>query len=251
MAVTTLTLVNNVLRGLRQFGEVLASGTTTTTDDYIEFIVQLLNEAKEEVEESGWPWYALRNTVTITLSAGTAEYTLTSAGDADTDTNNRSQLLYESVETRTEGFRNNDRSLPQVFDVTDSGEYRLQEVSQEYIERLHFTDDDEQVETPDRFAIYQSGSSLKMKVYPTPSETRTIKARIYIPEDALLATSLDTSINLPSRPVWLRALYKANEERGSELGRPGSSLERAYQDAHGSAVGREQRPSDQTVTWEG
>lgn len=247
---TTQSLVNKVLRGLRQFGLLIDSGTTTITDDYLLMILQLVNEAKEECEDVGWPWEALRATITVTLAQGTTEYTLTSAGDADVDTTARSRLLYETSDTygaTVEGFYQSSSSLPMVFDVTTSSEYRLHERTQEQIERLHFQDNDEQ-QKPYYFSMYQSGSSLKMKVWPTPDQAYTLKVRVYTPQAELASTSIDsTTLSIPERPVWMLALLKANAERGSELGRPDSELYKAYMDALGAATQNEMSPADQTV----
>jgi len=247
---TTREAINKVLRGLRQFGLLMESGTSSTTDDYLLMILQFLNEAKEEIEESGWAWQALRQTVTVTLSASTSEYTLTAAGNADVNTNDRTRLLYETVHEggRTEGFRIGSSSRAQVFDVTDSSEHRLKQWTQEKMERVHFTDDNETSERPTHFAIYADTDNLKMKVYPTPSETRTLKMRLFIPQAELSSTALETtSITIPSRPVWTKALLKANQERGDELGKEGSTLWLAYTDAHSAAVGIEMSPADSTV----
>lgn len=243
---TTRELINKVLRGLRQFSIIIDSATTSITDEYLLMILQFVNEAKEEIEESGWAWQALRNTVTVTLSASTVEYDITIAGAADVDTNDRSRLLYENV-MGSEGFRMSDASLPQVFDVTTSSEDRLREVSQEKMERWHFTDDDDTGE-PTHFALYQDGDSLRMKVYPIPDATYTLKMRLYIPQDELADTAItSTTLSIPDRPVWMKALFKANAERGSELGSPDSQLHMAYLDAHGFAVANEQSPADETV----
>jgi hypothetical protein len=249
MAVTTLTTINKVLRGLRQFGLLLTTGATSTTDDYILMILQFVNEAKEEIEEAGWPWQALRQTVTVTLSSGTAQVDLLSASEADVDTNDRTRLLYETRNTVgvSVGFYNGASSLPMVFDTTDSSEERLREVTQERMESMHFTDNDETGQ-PEYFAIWSDSDSIKMKVYPTPDATYTIKMRMYIPQAELASNSLTaTTLSIPTRPVWLLALWKANQERGEELGREGSSLHRAYLDAHGAAQGKEMTPADQTV----
>lgn len=244
----TRDLMNKVLYGIRQFGLVIGSSTTSTTDEYLLMLLQLVNEAKEEIEECGWPWHVLRTTVTITLSSGTTEYTLTSAGAADVDTNDRSRLLYENVSHfgPSEGFYMSNSSSPMVFDVTTSSEYRLKEETLERIERWHFTDNDE-TGKPTSFCIYSTGSALKMKVYPTPDATYTLKARIYIPQAELSSTDLTTTLSIPARPVWLKALFKANAERGSELGRPDSELYMSMNDAIGAAVGKEQTAADQTV----
>ena len=243
---TTRTLINKVLRGLRQFGLIISDGDASTTDDYLLMILQFVNEAKEEIEESGWPWRALRQTVTVTLAASTVEYTLSSAGDADVDTNDRSRLLYET-EHGYETFTMGSYTRPMVFDVTDNDEYRLNEWTQERMEREHFTDNDETNARPTHFALYSDGTYLKMKVYPIPSEARTLKVRMYIPQAELSESSLGTTLTIPDRPVWTKALWKANQERGDELGAAGSTLHMAYLDAHGTAVGIEMTPDDSTV----
>lgn len=246
---TTQKLVNNVLTGLRQFGLLIDSSTTTITDDYLLMILQFVNEAKEEIEEAGWSWHALRKTVTLTLVAAQAEYDLLSASEADVDTNDRTRLLYENVSQfgSSEGFYSSMSSIPMVFDVTDSGEYRLKERTQEQMERLHFTDNDERA-NPSSFSFYTDGDSIKMKMWPTPTAVRTIKLRLYIPQATLASTAIDTTtLLIPNRPVWTLALFKANQERGDELGRDNSSSQRAALDAHGAATGREMTPADQTV----
>jgi len=244
-------LMNKVLRGLRQFGLLIDSGTTSTEDDYLLMILQFINEAKEEIEESGWPFQALRQTVTVTLASGQVQYDILSTGEADVDTNDRSRLLYENVTTNgtTENYRLGDSARPQVFDVTTSAEYRLREWTQEKMERVHMTDDDE-TGKPTNFSIWSDGDSLKMKVFPTPDGTYTIKMRLYIPQAELTATDLTTTLSIPSRPVWTKALLKANQERGDELGKEGSTLYLAYMDAHGAAVGKEMTPADSTVSLE-
>lgn len=242
---TTRELINKVLRGLRQFGLLIDSGTTAVTDDYLLMILQFINEAKEEIEESGWPWQALRQTVTVTLASGQVQYDILSTGEADVDTNDRSRLLYENEEG-DENFRQSTSALPQVFDVTTSSEHRLVEWTQEKMERQHFTDEDETGE-PYAFAIWSDGDSIKMKVHPTPDGTYTLKMRFFIPQDELSDSDITTTLLIPSRPVWLKALFKANQERGDELGRPGSQLETAYMDAQGAATGKEMTPRDSTV----
>ncbi|MHC4372131.1 MAG: phage adaptor protein [Planctomycetota bacterium] len=234
---SALTLLNKLLRGLRQ--DTLGSGTAT--DKYHLLLVQYLNEAKEEVEEA-WEWQALRQTVTVTLAQGTAEYALTAAGAADVNTNDRSKLLYEAGfhgsarESGSRGFG----SLPCVWDVTDQGEYRLSEVNWERMEQLHFTDDDDQ-QDPQYFAILNDGTNLKIKVWPLPADARTLKMRLYIPEAELADTDLDTTtVTVNNRAVWTLALWKANAERGEEIAQPGGFAEMSYRKALSDGIAREQ-----------
>jgi len=246
---TTRVVMNKVLRGLRQFGLVMASSVTSTTDDYLLLILQFVNEAKEEIEESGWPWQALRQTVTVTLATSQVQYDLLIASEADVDTNDRTRLLYENVTNQgaVTGFYDSTHSKPMVFETSTSTEYRLKEITQERMERLHFTDNDETGQ-PTHFAIWNDTDSIKMKVYPIPDAAYTLKMRMFIPQAELTSTALEsTSLTLPQRPVWTKALWKANQERGDELGAEGSTLHTAYLDAHGAAVGKEQTTADSTV----
>jgi hypothetical protein len=245
---TALALLNKVLRGLRRD----VSQVTTTSDSYHLLLLQFLNSAKEELEDN-WDWHTLRQTVTLTISASTTEYSLTAAGSADVDVTPRSRLLYEKpqmggytdefqLETSTRYYG----SLPQVFDVTDGTEYRLSEISPEQMERLHFTDNDE-TEKPTSFAIYRDVDSLKVKVWPTPSGTRTWKMRFVIPQAEIPRTNMNSyQLKIDDRSVWTKALHTAAQERGEDVGRPLSSLEREAADALFLALDREKLNSDMT-----
>ena len=245
---TAQTLLNNVLRGLRRNIETSSS----TTDSYHLLLLQFLNVAKERIEEQ-WDWHALRQTVTVTVSQSTSEYALTAAGPADVDVGDRARLLYEtparSSDELSSTVETSDRvsgSLPQVFDVTDSSEHRLIEISPEQMERLHFTDDGEE-NTPTHFALYRDADNMIMKLYPIPGSARTIKMRFVIPQSEIPSTAMTSyTISIPSRPVWLSALIMALEERGEEAGRAPGSIDREYQDALYLALDRERLPSDNT-----
>lgn len=247
MALTALALLNKVLRGLRR--DVLTS--TSTTDSNQLLVLQFLNSAKEELEDT-WDWHALRQTVTVTISAGTVDYALTAAGPADVDVSPRSRLLYEkpmqpgAVYGETETSTYTYGSLPQVFDVTESTEFRLNERSPEQIERLHFTDNDEAA-IPTEFALYRDANSLRMKVWPTPSGTRTFKMRFVIPQDEIPRSEMTSyQLKIDDRSVWTLALHKACQERGEDVGRPLSALEREAADALFLALDREKLNSDLT-----
>ena len=249
---TTRGLLNKVLRGLRQFSLIIGDATTTVSDHYLLMLLQFVNEAKEEVEEVGWPWMALRQTVTVTLSNGVAAYDLVLGeeedGPADVDTNDRSQLLYEqvTVDGGSESFRNSDGSLPQVWDVTSSTESRLMETTQEQMERWHMTDNAE-TGAPIYFAVWHATANLKLKIWPTPNGTYTLKMRLFIPQAELASDDLDTILSIPSRPIYLKALLKANAERGEELSAPNGALARDFTDALANATGREMTKQDSTV----
>ena len=247
MALTALALLNKVLRGLRRD----VQSATSTTDSYQLLVLQYLNSSKEELEDT-WDWHALRTTVTLTVTSGTSDYALTAAGPADVDVTPRSRLLYERPSrgwTDEGGVETTDYvagSLPQVFDVTESTEYRLEEISPEQMERLHFTDNDE-TNQPTSFALYRDVDSLRVKIWPTPSSNRTLKMRFVIPQAEIPRTEMTSyQLKIDDRSVWTKALHSACQERGEDVGRPLSALEREASDALFIALDREKIAPDLT-----
>lgn len=215
---TAVELLNNVLVGLRRD----TFSATSTTNSYHLLLLQWLNRSKLNAE-TRWDWHALRNTVTLTIAQGTVEYTLSGGGGAtgDVAVTERSRLLYEK-QVQGEGNVNVEvtnpsiGSLPQVFDTTDANEFRLIELTPERMERLHLTDDDTQ-NTSAYFSLSRAGGYLKIKLWPIPLATRTIKMRFVIPQSDIPSTSMDTfTIKIPDDIVWLGALERALKERGDD-----------------------------------
>jgi len=236
---TALTLLNNVLRGLRRD----AVTTVSTTDAYHLFLIQLLNRAKTDAETS-WDWQALRQTLPVTTSAGTYEYTVAGA-------NAKSRLLYQKPSMHGgnyESSKTDNQSKPQVFDVTDSQEFRLTQIPWEEFEMLHLTDNDEQVAKPTHFALKRTSSGITMGLYPTPSGARTIKARFVVPQSAIPAKYMTNyTLKIPEDPIWMRALQYAIEDRGEGVGRRSVELRDEADLALYLAIEPELTPDDKTV----
>ena len=72
---TYIDLINNVLRRLREDTVDTANGT-----DYSALIGDLVNDSKKIVENS-FDWTALRDSIILTTTSGTSEYSLTGSGD--------------------------------------------------------------------------------------------------------------------------------------------------------------------------
>ena len=236
---TALTLLNNVLRGLRRDAQTTAS----TTDAYHLMLIQYLNRAKNDIEQQ-WDWQALRQTVTITLSASTQTYTLT-VGD-------KARLLYQKPSTLNgdwfETTRKDRDSKPQVFDVTDSTEYRLTEIPWEKFEMSRLTDNDDTNEKPIYFALRRTGSTYEMGVWPMPTGSRTLKARFVVPQAAIPSQYMTNfSLLVPEEPVWTRALALAVEERGEGVGRPAQSLRDEADQALYLAIEPEMTDDDKSI----
>jgi hypothetical protein len=246
MAVTR-DLLNKVLVGLRK--DEIAAATTAVTSTYHKLLLQLINTAKENIEDA-WDWHTLKTTVTVTGVGGQAAYTLLAANEADVNVGERSRLLYQRRGQQSGWIPETSvyytGNLPQVYDTTDSAEFRLWEVTQEEMERLHFTDDDQTVSKPDRFALYRDEDNVFFKVWPTPTGIRTWKLRFVIPQAELTAADITTTLSLPAFPVWTRALTLANAERGEELGAPTSVLGLSADDALHDAIARERTDEEAT-----
>lgn len=243
---TAQDLLNNVLRGLRR--DVLT--TASTTNSYQLMLLQYLNIAKSQIEQK-WAWMALRQTVTVTIAASTQVFTLSAAGAADVDVIEGSRLLYEkhSQFGDSEVADKDGGAVPQVWDTTDSDEYRLEEIPWEQFERLRLTDDNETTDKPQAFALRYTGGYYQLGLWPMASGSRTLSMRFVIPQADIPNTAMTAyTLTIPSQPVWMRALWMAAEERGEDVGRPLSTLEREADDSLFYALDRERTEYDNTIS---
>jgi hypothetical protein len=240
-------LLNNVLRGLRRD---IVSGTTNS---YHLLLIQFLNIAKDTLEQK-WDWHALRSTVTVTVTASTETFTLSAAGAADIDVGDKARLLYEKHVMYANGAQTIETSeisagaQPQVFDVSDSTEYRMQEIPWERFERLRLTDDGETTAKPQYFALRRVSGFYQLGIWPMASGSRTLKMRFVIPQAVIPSADMEAyTLSIPDGPVWMRALWMAAQERGEDTGRPLSTLEQEYMDSEYYAYLRERGVEDNTM----
>jgi hypothetical protein len=131
-------------------------------------------------------------------------------------------LLYERVNRatgdKTEVSGKAYNALPQVWDVTDSTEHRIQEITWEQFERLVNTDNADTSSYPQYFAIRNNGAYKQLGVWPMPTGTRTLNMRFVLPQTTIPNTFMTAfSLSIPARPVWLYALAMAIEERGENV----------------------------------
>jgi hypothetical protein len=217
MATTYLTLVNDVLTRLRE-----STVSSVDENDYSALIGKLVNDAKREVEDA-WDWEALAETYTVTTSNGTTSYALTSAGD-------RSRIHF--------GYNTTNR----IFLTERPHEYFVANI-------------DLAASTVYGIPSYwgtdglDSSGDLKVKIFPVPNTTYTIKFDAYTPEPEL---SNDTdSTSLPSRPIALLAWAKAIEERGEDGGVNVSSQYAVAKQALADAISIEanRRPDEFSFYW--
>lgn len=179
---TFLELVNEVLVKMRE--EPVSSVSTST---YAKTIAILVNQAKRAVEDAA-QWTALLETISVTTTAGTADYTLTGTGERTT--------VYEVIDSTNLGKlkRYGARDLIRAKQLeTGNG-------------------------TPDRWGIIgmTSGGELTLRLYPTPEGAVTYSVNTVNPVANLVNNS--DAISVPAEPVVQHAYAYAIKERGEDMG---------------------------------
>jgi hypothetical protein len=179
-----LTLVNNVLRRLRE-DEI----TTINQNAYAALIGSFVNDAKDSVEQA-WDWTALRNTITVTTVAGVNEYTLSGIGEnfkhlSFLDNTNNKSIVYQAKDWID--VQNN---------ITDTP---LQGTP------VYFS-----------YTTVSSTGDMNIILYPTPAGEYVLKFNAVV-RQAPLALASDV-IKIPWIPVMHLALALSTRERGETGG---------------------------------
>lgn len=208
---TLLQLVNKVLEKLRE------DSVEGLTADYPSMIAGFVNEAKEDIEDMG-PWYALRTTLTGSLTQDVATLDLTSS------TNDRSYLVFS-------------KNLPMAFITTASEERRLQVVEAAEIEALQALDPDAQHDVPAAVAFRRSDDGIEALFFPTPDQAYTYQFSMVVPQDDL--DDMDDELTIPGGPVWRTALFYALDERGEDFAGSAARAEQRARQAVGDAILRD------------
>lgn len=205
MAVTFKDLLN---RALKITGEdTIDTGSVILTDAVHIGLAEVANELKEEVEDAH-NWRALRQQVTVAFASGEKTNTISEA-------NERSRVL--RIHDPHYG-----ELVPLVFDITDSTTpYRLYELDLAELIRRRTMDTGPNTD-PSHFAIDNSaGDVLKIELWPTPGDARTIQLDLCIPQarlDGTQSADLATNIKVPVRPITMALVRYILEDRGEELG---------------------------------
>lgn len=225
MAVTTLrTTLNRVLTAI---GETTIAAATTTIADALPLkLLEFANEFKEEIEDATY-WRALRQTISVTVTANT-----NNAGITGTD--GRARVI--RVPAQQAG-----QLVPLVFDVTVPTN-PIQLIEMPLAELLYRTTSDGTGVTtvqPDHFAVDVSGDQAQLYVYPTPSTQRTINVAMQVPQATLLTTDLDTAIKIPTLPLLKATIWFALMDRGEEMGANGAFTEERYRTSLDDAISRD------------
>jgi hypothetical protein len=203
---TQLTIVNNILRRLRE-----DQTTSVSTSPYSKLIGQFVNDAKADLEDMNYEWSAYETEIDTTIlgDSSTVTYDLTG-------TNDRSWLLRQSDDDR----------IPLAFDVTANSTAQLYDMplkdlrSQVALAGGPLTDTQ-----PTVFAVQSDsdGRGWTLRLLFSSDNARTWRSYWYVPQADLALDGTDdaTELLLPARPIEMRALFYALNERGEEMGEPG------------------------------
>lgn len=217
MAATKVSIVNKVLRKLRESTVSTISGNT-----YPELITDFLNETKREVEDA-WNWKALRVETDVATVASTSQYTLTGT--------------YE-------------RSI--IFDVYNKTEnYHLVFDPLRTRDGLKVTTPSEGSPLYWNYAGYDASGNMLIDVYPVPNAVQTLVVTHKRVQGELLYTTPSEVILTPEHPLFLGAYARAVEERGEDDGETYSKAWIKYMSALSDAIAIENSTQgDEHSVWE-
>lgn len=216
-------ILNRVLRAVGE--DEIDSSETELTTDYHKLIGELVNQFKDEIEDSH-QWRDLQQTHTASITGGTQIATVVNATD-------RSRLMRARSECGP---------VPVVFDVTTaSNPIPLTEVPLAELEYRIASDYPGTASEPSVFALLAgTDETLQIKVYPKPTGNRSLTLQMYTPQAFLAdAGDLDTVVKIPSRPLIMGAVWYALEERGEEMGTNAMFSEERYRKALDDAIARD------------
>lgn len=183
MSTTYLSLVNSVLRRLRE-EEV----SEVSQSIYSKMVGDFVNDAKNLVEDSH-QWSTLRTTIVVPTVENTTEYTLTNAGER--------VKIYSAINDTSNFFMHYES--PNWF---NNAYYISGEVSG----------------TPDSYTFsgVDSNGDTKIRVYPKPSGVFSMRFDLIARENDL-ESSTDTTV-LPKNPIIHNAVALLARERGETGG---------------------------------
>jgi len=215
---TQLQIVNKVLQRLRE-----TKVTAITDGDYASLIAGFVNDAKEDLEDI-WFWSVNETSVDTSITAdGTRTYEISGTTDRS--------FLVRTLRDK----------LPVAFDATASEEQQLEDVPLKELQRWRnmYKGTVPSHPNPTRFAVKptSTGRSYSIELEQDSSTARTWRTFWYVPQAELAVdgTAISTSILLPERPIYLQALFYALNERGEEMGEPGSLFEQKVHRAAAAA----------------
>ena len=201
---TYLEMINSILRRLRERTVSTANETT-----YSRLIGQLINDAKNEIEET-WDWNSLKTTLTATTSSGVFSYNLTDSGQNGTVLN----VLNDTSNSFMKYASNKDFDNWYLNMTPVSGSPHYYNIN----------------------GVDTNGDSI-IDFYPKPDGVYNIRVNMVI-RTADLSADTDTPV-IPARPIEMLAYAKAVEERGEDGGQSAASAYKTAERVAGDAIARD------------
>lgn len=240
---TYLQLVNYVLTQLRE-----TTVPTVSYSAYSNLIGQWVNDAKEMVEDA-WDWQCLDATSSFSLIPGQLEYNMS----AVTTTN-----LYEFNGTSFVAVNFNERARlridvenpyrPMAFDITTGQPMQLIHYPYDLIVRTRVIQPTPLVQTqPMFFGLKRQDQTIGVNLFETPTVSRNWIFWWTLPQIELAGDS-DTML-IPWRPVTAMVIDRAMNERGEEIGEPGTTLAQRAQVHIDNAIGSDSREQPHLTTF--
>ena len=210
-------VINKVLTRLREdtisvdwTGSV---NDSTVLDSYQILIGELVNEAKEVVEDA-WNWGSLRTLETVTTEASTATYTMSNL-------NERARFI-------------------QVIDTTN--DLVLTQISDDVFYRYTYLGTP-QVGQPTYYRL----SNNKISFYPTPAAAYAVIVHAAQPQSDL--TAADDALTVAERLVVLGAYSLALNERGEDGGTISDTAAQRFNNALVDAISQDELRTVDETTW--
>ena len=222
-----LQMINSVLAELRENPVATANQTVYST-----LIGKWINDAKRQVEDA-WDWQPLQLVVDITLTpttppnAGTRDYDLTALNPA---LNARARIQENPF----------DRTRPMAFDITTGNPYNLIQEPVNWINQMRDKLPTPQFQTmPINFGLirYNNGvtDGILLRMWESPTQARNWRFYFTNPQDDLVNDG-DTVL-VPWMPIVAIATDIALNERGEELGEPGTTIDQRVRTHIVNAIG--------------
>lgn len=220
---TYLQLINEVLKRLRedQVGTVDYSSYSTLIGTFV-------NDAKREVEDA-WNWLNLTTTIIFDLDAGGSNQVSLSEGSTSIISvtgqyaTERSRLLYDTC------------NRPMAFMTTDGKEQQLIQMPDMDLQAYRILNDDAlEMTDPIHFSLRMIDGDIGIHFRDDPLEDRTYRIRMCNPQEDL--EDATDELIVPWRPVVHLATLYALDERGEEIGEPGSKAWMRFEKSLGDAI---------------
>lgn len=211
---TYIEMVNNILKRLRE-----RTVSTVSESAYAELIGILINDAKDEVENT-WQWSGLRNTLTLTTSNAVFNYEL-----------NGSQNRFTVLDV-----------------VNDTSNWFMTYKTASEFNNL-FLNQDPATGAPRYYSfngISDDGDTL-VDLYPVPDTTYEIRFNA-VTRPAALSNDTDKLV-IPHQPVIQLAYAKAVEERGEDGGMTAASAYATAQRMIADAIALDAAKHPEETIW--